>query len=52
MRNIGATLDANLNLEKQVNTVTCAVYYNMRCISKIKLHLTCRKPVPRSSMQQ
>jgi len=40
VRNLGATLDCNLSMEPQVNSVTRRMYFNIRRISKIKHHLT------------
>ena len=39
-KNLGAIIDANLMMERQVNTVTSSMYYYIRCIAKVKHQLT------------
>ena len=39
-KNLGATLDNIMSMERQVSSVTRSVYFNLRRISKIKSYLT------------
>ncbi len=40
VKNLGATLDAMLSMEQQVNAMTRKMYFNIRRIAKVKYHLT------------
>ena len=39
-KNLGAVIDSNQMMERQVNSVTSSMYYNIRRISKVKHQLT------------
>jgi len=39
VRNLGAFLDHNLTMERQINSVVRSVYYHLRGISRIRRHL-------------
>ena len=39
-KNLGAVIDSNLMMERQVNSVTSSMYHYIRCIAKVKHQLT------------